>query len=437
MKKQPFLRFDYKGPLRRDWLLFEKDQGCVFVQGDLCLQMDKQPPPLPHAAKEVVSKPAVAAVASVALHAVPPKKDAAVVFLEWMIARGEKKQANAQVKPEPKLPKPFDLYDIPAALRAAGFSVAAKLAQKWLDSAAYTAYGTDEPGNAQEGRYPEDKVDLSTISLSWLRDQPKLEKRYQALLTQLASPNALRELSKNFVKYLSNYLGLSHELNTREHCQGDWQTVHELFQFQLESVGMLDTLTDSLGMTDVTAALANFNFYAAVARANVKTEVYNVYNTPMGTRYCRKSMVEITHVWVYAKDSYSFHDSGASSQYLGHWNKHGVIVLPAAVAASVGMKMVADTTHTVRAKPLDSVVLKLLERINDQNVELWNDEVARFPVDIGGSLLEKDVYYPVRNRNYRDWRAKHNRGGDFLLLTEPKLVRLDQPIVLDMPEVCK
>lgn len=99
MKKQPFLRFDYKGPLRRDWLLFEKDQGCVFVQGDLCLQMDKQPPPLPHAAKEVVSKPAVAAVASVARHAASPKKDAAVVFLEWMIARGEKKQAKAQLKP--------------------------------------------------------------------------------------------------------------------------------------------------------------------------------------------------------------------------------------------------------------------------------------------------------------------------------------------------
>ncbi len=63
-------------------------------------------------------------------------------------------------------------------------------------------------------------------------------------------------------------------LSTREHSQGDWQTLHEQFQFQLEPVGMLDTLTDTLGMTDVTAALANFNFYAAVARAHVKTDVF-------------------------------------------------------------------------------------------------------------------------------------------------------------------
>ncbi len=63
-------------------------------------------------------------------------------------------------------------------------------------------------------------------------------------------------------------------LSTHEHNQGNWQTLHEQFQFQLEPVGMLDTLTDTLGMTDVTAALANINFYAAVARAHLKIDVF-------------------------------------------------------------------------------------------------------------------------------------------------------------------
>jgi hypothetical protein len=75
-----------------------------------------------------------------------------------------------------------------------------------------------------------------------------------------------------------------------------------------------------------TGGLANFAFYAAVAKAHIQTRTYNVYNTPRDTQSCRKSTVAVTHVWVYAKDSYSFHDSGASSQYLGHWCKHGVNV---------------------------------------------------------------------------------------------------------------
>jgi hypothetical protein len=222
--------------------------------------------------------------------------------------------------------------------------------------------------------------------------------------------------------------------STREHSQGDWQTLHEQFQFQLEPVGMLDTLTDTLGMTDVTAALANFNFYAAVARAHIQTDVYNRYNTPTGTQHCMKSTVTVSHVWVYAKDSYSFHDSGQSSQYLGHWNKNGVIVLPTAVAASVGMKKIADAKKDVYSFKFQETLAKWL---NAQRLELWNDEVTHWPVDIGKKMAESDVYYPVRNRDYRQWRKVKERGGDFLIMTEPKFVRLDQPIVLDMAEVCK
>lgn len=48
-------------------------------------------------------------------------------------------------------------------------------------------------------------------------------------------------------------------------------------------------------------------------------------------------------------------------------------------------------------------------------MELWNDEVANLPVDIGKKIAENDVYYPVRNRDYRQWRKAKDRGGDFLI----------------------
>ena len=36
----------------------------------------------------------------------------------------------------------------------------------------------------------------------------------------------------------------------------------------------------------------------------------------------------VTHVYAYAKDNYSFNDDDGPSQYLGHWNKQGVIFVP-------------------------------------------------------------------------------------------------------------
>jgi hypothetical protein len=134
-------------------------------------------------------------------------------------------------------------------------------------------------------------------------------------------------------------------------------------------------------------------------------------------------------VWVYAKDSYSFQDPGASSQYLGHWNKKGVIVLPMAVAASVGMSATAAAI-----KPYSKDAAKL---INALRVEFWNEDVSLYAVDVGRSLAEKDVYVPIYNRHLRQWRDQHQRGGDLLIMTEPKLIKLQQPIVIDMPEVCK
>ena len=442
MDRLPYLKYDYKTPILRDWLLLESAQGCTPVLRDgLGLCMDKSPPALPEPASlpgSIKSAQTTTPVKPVTPpEPSPPPKDSAVRFLEWMIERGEKKQAQAKAlsQPELPLPKPFDLYDIPFAMKAQGLAVAALLAQKWLDGRAYSAFGSDTPGRATEQLYPKDMVDTSTVTLKWLLGHRQIRQKFEALLTHLTSDNALRFLRKNIVGYLDKAPARIHELNTLEHCQGDWQSLHAQFQFQLENVSMADTLTDKLGMSDVTAALANFAFYASVARAKVHTVSYNRYNTPTGTQHCQKSTVTLTHIYAYAKDSYSFHDEGKSSQYLGHWNKNGVIVLPAAVAASVGMKKVADELRNQNNQKSDYQYA--LAWLNSKRIELGNDELTYYPVDIGKSLSEKEVYYPVRNRDYRQWRQLKKRGGDFLIFSDAKLIKLDQPIVMDMPEVCK
>jgi hypothetical protein len=58
-------------------------------------------------------------------------------------------------------------------------------------------------------------------------------------------------------------------------------------------------------------------------------------------------------------------------------------------------------------------------------------------VDIKSSLRKADVFYPVRNRDFRRWREIKGRGGDLLIFSNLQKVRLSKPIVIDLNEVCK
>ncbi|MDR1229065.1 MAG: DUF6402 family protein, partial [Azoarcus sp.] len=40
---------------------------------------------------------------------------------------------------------------------------------------------------------------------------------------------------------------------------------------------------------------------------------------------------------------------------------------------------------------------------------------------------EEDVFWPVFNSDYNEWRKKHNHGGDFVIFSKPKLVKLKRP----------
>ncbi|WP_257128129.1 DUF6402 family protein [Burkholderia sp. MSMB1072] len=40
------------------------------------------------------------------------------------------------------------------------------------------------------------------------------------------------------------------------------------------------------------------------------------------------------------------------------------------------------------------------------------------------------VYYPVRNRSFRDWQIRHHRGGDFIIFSDYRSIMLDKPITV-------
>lgn len=285
--------------------------------------------------------------------------------------------------PAPKPVPPFDIQDVPKSMRKLGLPMAAKQQERWFAGAAN--YSTSAQGLRDEidqngVRYAPAMVDSTTIKMEWVLSFSRAKKAFDELIRErLRTPDALKTLKDELTPYRnrSDILGWNV-------ANSDFLTFHQKFQFQRiavnaswgERIGQfLDRSISAGGVPDdLTATLGSFNFYAAVRYARFEWSSTD-------------RVAVITEVSVYVRDPYEFSDE----QYLGHWSPSHVAVVPAhQVAGGKG----------------------------------WLD----YPV-VEGSVYDKDsVLYPVTNKDYRDWRAKHNQGGDFMIYTDRINVKLDSPI---------
>ncbi|MGN7984010.1 DUF6402 family protein [Burkholderia sp. 22313] len=201
--------------------------------------------------------------------------------------------------------------------------------------------------------------------------------------------------------------------------------------YHLPEPGQLRLLRRCISASAHSAALGNFNLYAAVGRVNISTGKYFQYDTTARTKaYCIDAIATITHIHVYVKDNYSFNDKGdGNSQYLGHWNKNDMILSYRAAVSDIidGKKLhtrmgnapITETTtnrHYFSGDPLDKPVDK-------------RPGIRK--------LLIKNVYYPVYNKNYNEWRELHNRGSDFMIYSKPQLLKLKKPIKIKLETICR
>jgi hypothetical protein len=338
--------------------------------------------------------------------------------------------ASAEEKKQPKvdededackMPPPFDMLDLPEGMQAMGFPYAAYCARRWFNGKAYSPKDT-------KAAYDPGFVDTDSLKLSWVLGFGRVKRRYAHLLSShrqdeaeniynQAAKNKLIEKFQNLITQNNNrYFGT---LDTLAHCNNNIQVLHQQFQFQRVDVSAVDALDGYTStMNDLVASLANFSLYAAVASAKVDTKRYNLYG-PVWYR-CTHTRVEITHIYVYVRDSYSFNDLENYSQYLGHWNRSGVIIAYDAGAADVLNKISSDVTFELGDVPKE--FLPPLPNHLDK------------PVDIKSSFKKKDVFYPVRNRDFQRWRELKGRGGDFVIFSNLESIELPKPIMLDLGE---
>ncbi|AOI79774.1 DUF6402 family protein [Burkholderia sp. NRF60-BP8] len=386
---------------------WSRTEGARIVH-DAGLSMDRAPPALP-------ASPAPVAKAVPAPK--PPKPDPMVKMVDdiwgavdafsrfktWLNTADPPKPAKAPAptKLEKTVPA-FDIQEIPGAMRKEMMPIGAKLMERWFAGALnYSPTDADEAAEInQDGRpYPPEMYDTTTVKLDWVLRFARAKKKYDYLINEAIRSPAAKETLKGKLGPYKERLTL---LDSADICGDDVATLHRRFQFQLASVDgsfgqkielLLHTLARGGVPDDLSSALGSFNLYAALGHARFYWDAES-----------RRTRADVRGIWVYVKDNYTFTDrKGGRSQYLGHWSRDGVIVIP--------LDAVAATSPYVPY--LESPV----------SLPYLNTSVT-----LGNPVIRGNLYHPVHNSDFRQWAIRHHRGGDFVIYSDRRYVPVVPPI---------
>ncbi|WP_309491373.1 DUF6402 family protein [Trinickia mobilis] len=328
-------------------------------------------------------------------------------FRDWLNTPSPPKPPPAAAAPAVKKPrvKPFDLQDIPDAMERIGWPMSAKVMRKWFAGELNYANTDDGArfGINQNGKpFPPSMIDTNMFKLDWILGFPRAKEKYDELIdVEIHSNAARREIIRMFGRHNpSPYYRDGWKLSERNMHQ-----YHKEFQFQLTKVdsGFSDKLfmflrgaaaPNGLFMDDLYGSLGAFTLNAAIGG-------HYFYGRQGG-----RMRVEVHDIAIYMRDVFTFHDRNNSylhgaiksgSQYLGHWNKKGFIIVPGATLAG----------------------------------EMTTWDWPMFPVARDGMISDGNIYYPVRNKDYRQWQLKHGQGGDLVLYSDKRLLRLKVPLIVE------
>jgi hypothetical protein len=368
------------------------------------------PPPEPTPAQREAQRLAQARQKQLAAQAARQEKEK---------AKADKTPEEAPIGEEAENLKPFDLQDIPGAMEKMKWPTSAKFARRWFSSPAYIIPGDD----TNVGR----PMDDTTITLDWALKFGRVRDKYDELLAKRVydGKKEISDIQKTIKKHIKEIF--AHDRHVRGFSTApflvDLQQFHNDWKFQSILLSTRDTATAGIVLNDLSGSLGGFFIRAAVGNVLVTSSKYYTYNNADNTKtWCMEPKVHLTHVYVYLHDTYEFNakPDDRKSQYLGHWNKTGMIV--------TNMGVISD---------FERVWLQKFSVHFDKSPAYLNTSGTEYPVDIGGKRhKEEDVFWPVFNSDYNEWRKKHKHGGDFVIFSKPKLVKLKRPIEFTMEKLC-
>ena len=235
----------------------------------------------------------------------------------------------------------FSLVDIPAIMRAQGWSIGAALLESWFSRPASIAPAYDAP-------------DVSTVKMSWVLEFSRAKEVYDKLIRERIWQNAA---ARQEIARMLHERGLLKTDRSIEVSFGDFRLHPSQLdddQINFRPVKM-DAWNGSYPLDDLSAALGNFVFVVLVS-GTVRSD-----GSPDGHR------VAISRVGVYVRDSFDFN----GVQFLGFWDR--------------------DDNSVSSINPLSGT--------------------------------------RVSNADFRRWREQTQKGGDFMIFSDLKVIRLTRPDV--------
>ncbi|MDY5435338.1 DUF6402 family protein [Peptostreptococcus porci] len=130
--------------------------------------------------------------------------------------------------------------------------------------------------------------------------------------------------------------------------------------------------------------------------------------------------VNILKVAIYARDSFDFN----GNQYLGFWNKKG-ICLPIKESFSQAMYLLGNTS----LDKIEKIAKTDIYEINTEVDYAIDTNIITTPLLKNGDNVNKDLYFPVNNSDYRRWRENSKNkdpngigfGRDMILFSKIKI----------------
>jgi lysozyme len=327
-------------------------------------------------------------------------------------ASGGVAAANAKnTVAKPVIQYKYKLRDIPRALSKVKGETADKFLSKFFSGE--LNYSPDKQaaknGINQNGKpYAPEFVESKTVKLDWVLEQSSAgqsdgygKKQYetlisQAYLTQVNSKDKDQTLlasAKRLPTSPSKDYRYAERIDIFERCGSDYQMLHS-YHFQQIEINSALFFWKDLGMT-----LGNFNLYVAPSKATID--------------YYREGDITatITEICVYVRKMFSFRGENG---YLASCNKNGVIFVDNTAAALLG--------HINQYK-------------KNRKIKLANPKGVGKHVAIKEPLAEDNIFWNVMKNDLVEWQDTYQQGGDFIVFSDFKKVKLDKPIVVDVVSV--
>ena len=281
----------------------------------------------------------------------------------------ERLRAQLEAKLPPKVRR-FRLDDIPGVMRSRlGWPVAAALMERWFRGAAFEMPETTKIGKRRLVDLNSTQLEECTVTMHWALGFARVRTAVSVLQAQWNTSAGMAQLQERSKQQAMG--------RTQPWRFGNLslpaKVLDETCQVNFLNVGRLDDPMD--------------DFYGAMGEATLKIAVSGLV-TP---KEAGKTAIAIDELAFYLRDSYDFNDDSFISQPLGFWG-------PSGVERFLSSAMTIPVT------------------------EQW----------IYADAAQADSQsYLVQNQHFRQWRALHCLGGDFMVVSDVHRVRLPFSIKLE------